>query len=192
MEQSLHISSYSDEQLAHEVWKKSPLEESAFKEIYKRHSQGVYAYCSKVLGYRHGERIQDIFQEIFMKFHAQLKKIEHLENLEAYLFRIARNSCLNEKKRFKPDTVDIAELSDIIGSKSDDMDKQELLLLIRTAVNVLSDEYKEIFVLREYNGCSYKEISTILNIPETTVKVRLHRAKKKIESILEPYIQELG
>ena len=70
-------------------------------------------------------------------------------------------------------------------------EKSEMLDLIKDALEVLPDEYKEPFILREYHGLTYNEISDIVGVPLSNVKIRIHRAKQKIKDILAPYLQEL-
>ena len=71
-------------------------------------------------------------------------------------------------------------------------EKTELLKLITTALELLPDDYRESFVLREYDGLSYQEIAEITNSSMATVKIRLFRAKQKIRDILAPYLADLA
>jgi RNA polymerase sigma-70 factor (ECF subfamily) len=65
-----------------------------------------------------------------------------------------------------------------------------MLKLIHMAMELLPHDMKEAFVLREYDGLSYQEISTLLNIKLDTAKVRVFRARQRIKEILEPYLNE--
>ena len=60
------------------------------------------------------------------------------------------------------------------------------------AMELLPHDMREAFVLREYDGLSYNEISEMLNIKLDTAKVRVFRARQKIKEILEPYLNELS
>lgn len=55
----------------------------------------------------------------------------------------------------------------------------------------MPEEYREYFVLREYDGFTYNEIAEIMNTNVDTVKVKIFRAKKKMREILAPYLKEL-
>jgi RNA polymerase sigma-70 factor (ECF subfamily) len=66
-----------------------------------------------------------------------------------------------------------------------------MLQLISMALELLPSDMREIFVLREYDGLSYNEISTLLNIKLDTAKVRVFRARQRIKEILQPYLNEL-
>lgn len=61
---------------------------------------------------------------------------------------------------------------------------QESTESVRKAVAQLSEKYKTVIVLKEYAGLDYKQISKILNISESNVKVRVHRARKELEVLL--------
>jgi RNA polymerase sigma-70 factor (ECF subfamily) len=56
----------------------------------------------------------------------------------------------------------------------------------------LPDEFKEILILREYNGLKYSDIADITNQSINTVKVKIFRAREKIRQILQPYLSEMS
>lgn len=102
--------------------------------------------------------------------------------------RITRNLCLNAK-RDKRETVEFEDWQYRVNP--DSVEKSELLNLVSTALELLEDEYREAFVLREYNGHSYNEISKIVGDSVAAVKTRVFRARKKLRSILKPYITDI-
>jgi RNA polymerase sigma-70 factor (ECF subfamily) len=71
-------------------------------------------------------------------------------------------------------------------------DKKELLSLITQAMETLPLDYKEAFILREYEGLSYQEIADMTESSLSTVKIRIYRAKQKIRDILAPYIADIS
>jgi len=71
-------------------------------------------------------------------------------------------------------------------------EKKELLELVTTALALLPEDYRESFVLREYDGLSYQEIADITHTSLATVKIRIFRAKQKIREILSPYLTDLS
>lgn len=178
---------YSDEELVILICKKGKLSGKAFKVIYDRYSSNVHAYCTKVIG--DPDVTEDIFQETFIKFYKNLKVDNARLNLHGFLITIARNLCLNYKRNKKV-TVDITKM-DFVKYDTQNYEETQLLEFINAAVDLLDDDHKEAFVLREYNGLSYSEISKQLKITDTNAKTRVFRAKKKIKKILEPYFKEL-
>ncbi len=159
----------------------------AFEEIYARYGQRVYAYCRRVLSTK--EEAEDMFQETFINFYNSRKDEKNMTNLSAYLVKIARNLCLNYR-RFEKKKLHFEDMAEI--SQENRYDRDELLNLIKMALELLPEEYREMFVLREYNGMSYTEIAEVTDTSVQLVKTRLHRAKEKIRQILAPYLAELS
>jgi len=158
----------------------------AFEEIYTRHSPRVYAYCRRFLGTK--EEAEDIFQETFIRFYNSRLQPREMSNLAAFLLKIARNQCVNAIREHKKDV----RYDDAIYVRHDERDEtDELLNLIKMAIELLPDEYKEIFIMREYNGLKYNDIALITNQSINTVKVKIFRARERIRQILQPYLSEM-
>lgn len=165
------------------------LSEAAFKELYARLSPRIYAYCKKVLD--DVDLAQDVFQDTFIRFYKSAQQEREMTNVPAYLLRIARNLCLNAKRDYGSHRF--VELEDYHGALSaNDGDNRELLTLIDKAIEQLPFDYKDVFVLREYDGLSYAEIGEIVGCTEATAKIRSFRAKQKIREMLAPYLQDLN
>ncbi|MGQ9819773.1 MAG: RNA polymerase sigma factor [Candidatus Kapaibacteriales bacterium] len=162
--------------------------EKAFLELYNRYASRVYAYCNRILDNK--EDARDMFQETFIRFYQSAKVDRAMTNVPGFLLRIARNLCLNLKRTRRQnftleDYMNFEEYSKL-------KEKDELLELIKVALTGLNDDLREAFILREYEGMSYSEISEFLGISVALVKVRIFRAKQKIREILAPYIAELA
>ncbi len=161
--------------------------ESAFNVIYKRYSPIVNAYCMKVLNNK--QDAEDVFQETFIRFYKNVKPDHNSNNILGFLLKIARNLCLNQKrnrKEFLP-----IENYQINVQANQNYERKELLELINLALNLIEFDYREAFILREYNDLSYPEIAEICNISEINAKTRVFRAKQKIKNILSPYLKEI-
>lgn len=167
---------------------RSDKREGAFAELYSRLSPNVFAYCMRVLGSR--DAAYDIFQEAFMRLYQTSERIEYLENVRGYTLAICRNLCLNEKKRAGAQNVEFEDTLYNPGI-SREAERNEMLQLINMAMELLPHDMREVFVLREYDGLSYNEISVLLNIKLDTAKVRVFRARQRIKEILQPYLNEL-
>lgn len=176
---------YNDLELANIISKKNSDSEYAFKEIYNRYSSVLHAYCYKVAG--DYDIAEDIFQETFIKFYQYVDNRENA-NVKAYLFKIARNVHYNNIRNNKP-MVDIDTVENFIHDYVS-YDQQEMNEIVLKSINLLSDEYKEIYVMREYSDLSYRDISELLKISEENAKTRFFRAKQKLINILKPYMQE--
>ena len=78
-----------------------------------------------------------------------------------------------------------------IASHAPMYERSELLNMISSALDLLDTPYREAFVLRFYQGLSYKEISDITGDSVSSLKVRVMRAKEQVKGILAPYITDL-
>ena len=161
--------------------------EKAFAELYARHSPRVYAYCRRFLGDK--DDAQDVFQETFIRFYQSADSKRVMTNVPAFILKIARNLCVNNKSRQSShySFEEYMAIADNIRPEDN-----ELLGLIKHALELLPDEYREIFIMREYNGLSYNEIAEVTNLSMSLVKVRIHRARQKLREILSPYLADLS
>lgn len=164
------------------------LSEAAFKELYNRLSPRIYAYCRRVL--TDPELAQDVFQETFIRFYNSAQQEREMTNVAAFLLRIARNLCLNAKRDNQHHHISFEEYHHAHHDPSHE--NSELLKLITSALDHLPHDYREVFVLREYDGLSYAEIGNVVGITEATAKIRSFRAKQKIREILAPYLEDLS
>lgn len=181
------ISKYDDTQLYEMLSGKRNEAEAAFAELYARYSQRVYAYCLRVTG--HSEDAKDIFQETFIKFFDTAKDHARVDNVPGFLLKIARNICINNKREKKPNF----SIEDFHTWTNDsDYERNELLQLLASALELLETEYREAFVLRLYQGLSYPEIAKITGDSVSAIKNRVWRAKEKIKEILTPYLEDLS
>ncbi|MGE5479102.1 MAG: RNA polymerase sigma factor [Chloroflexota bacterium] len=163
------------------------ISERAFAELYKRHSARIFAYCRKMLG--NYEEARDAFQETFIKFHESSAKPREMTNVIGYLYRIARNVCLNYLRNKK---TSVTQLEDYMAVSSDNAKESELIEWVNAALAQLPPEFRECFVLREYEGFTYAEIAEMIGESLSTVKVRIFRARQKIREILQPHITDLA
>lgn len=162
--------------------------EAAFTELYHRYSRRIHAYCYRILS--NAEDAEDAFQETFLRFHRTVQNGGVMTNVSGLVFTIARNLCINMKKkntRWASEPVEHDTLSD----RDEKYEKRELLELIKTSLELINPDYREAFVLREYNGLTYREIAELLDISLPTAKIRVFRAKEKIREVLEPYLRDL-
>lgn len=179
-----NFSRHSDAQLFGMLREDAQTKERAFAELYARYSSRIWLYCLRVMG--DSEAAGDMFQGTFLRFLQSAQVEREMTNVPAFLLRIARNLCLNEKQKMRPVSVPFEALE--IPVEDPSMEAKELERLVATALDLLPEEYREAFVLQTYNGLSYKEIAEVIDHPVSTVRNRVVRAKKKIREILSPYL----
>ncbi len=159
----------------------------AFEEIYSRYSTKIFTYCNRILFDK--ELAEDVFQETFLRFYETAEKNREMSNVSAFLFKIARNLCINEKQRKHHSFITFEEL--IYPTKDQNFERKEKEELMQMALDALPKKFREVLVLKEYLGFSYKEISEILETTLPSVRIRIYRAKQRIREILTPYLEDL-
>ena len=167
-------------------FKKQNIKEKEFKEVYKKYSGMIHTYISCIIGDK--STVEDIFQETFIKYYS--KNDDDIENIAGYLTTIARNLCMNHKRNSKL-TVEFTD--DMLKQNVNrDYDKKELIELIITSLDLIEVKYREVFIMKEFEGLSYHEIAEYLDINYDNAKRRYLRAKEKLINVLNPYIKELS
>ena len=159
-----------------------------FRVLVDRYQQSVFRFASGLLGNR--EEAQDVTQEAFLAAFVNLSSYDSSRAaFSTWLFTIARNRCLNLLKQRRP--IALNEL-DPIGdvTPADPMVRQELSQLLERALAALPVEQRSAFVLAEIEELPYAEIARIECTSVGTVKSRIHRAKQRLQSLLEPVMRE--
>lgn len=152
----------------------------SFHEIYERYSQDVYRYSYWLSG--SAQDADDLTSEAFARAWIGRHKIR-TETVKAYLFAIARNLYLNQMRSDKrkvdlsPDLIDPKPAPDhLIESR---LEMERAMEVIQT----FSEVDRTAFLLRVQHELPYEEISRVLQLPLSTVKVKIHRARLKLASI---------
>lgn len=182
-----HLSTCSDEELYRAFRAGGSQRPAAFEEIYARYSQRVYVYCRRMTG--NADDADDVFQDTFKRFY-EAATAEGVTNILSYLLRSARNHFLNARRtasRWSPFTE-----NDDVADHAPVYEREELHAMIAAALDLLDVSYREAFVLRFYEGLSYKEIADITGDSVSALKVRVMRAKDQIRTILAPYIDDIA
>ena len=128
----------------------------------------------------------DIVQNVFIKLFENLGNIYNKQSIQFWLFKTTRNEILTlfrnrGIKKLYTNAVDLEEAEiESPQSVSDEIENKELNKLILNELNKMDEDYREVFVLREYSGLSYKEVASVLEIDEDLVKSRLYKARQKL------------
>jgi RNA polymerase sigma-70 factor (ECF subfamily) len=164
------------------------------KDIYetyiKPYVKGLFNYAYKISGdyFFSEDLVQDTIIRILEKFDTIRKK----ESIKWWLFKTLKNRFLDKLKRSKKlvliESKNIEENVKNFNKRrislEDNYVKEELAKEINEVINSLPLIFKEIIILKEIENFKYHEIALILDIPEGTVKSRLSRARKLLESTL--------
>jgi RNA polymerase sigma-70 factor (ECF subfamily) len=149
----------------------------------------------KILLYSLGDpqQVQDVFQSVFFKFFRGLSGFRFQSSLITWLYRIARNECLNYRRRHRLPAI---PLENIIGSR-DEIDiragtdavdaRWEREHVLMRAVRQLPPKMRDVVLLKYIEDLSYEEIGRALGCASGTVASRLNRALTELGERLGPF-----
>ncbi len=176
----------TDKELCEALREGGESRELAFSELYRRYASRIYQYARRILN--QDMEAEDILQETFLKFLNILgKETTVIENVPAYLLRIARNLSLRVGSK-KQVTVPIEDYHAIFNESP--MEADETSKILTMSLDLLPKEQREALVLQVYGGLSYLEIADVMGVPMTTVRNWIVRAKDKMRKTVAPYFQE--
>src|SRR5690554_2677699 len=147
---------------------------------------------------------KDLVQDTYLKAFRFINSFERGTNAKAWLFRILKNSFINEyrKKSKQPTKVDYQEVETYYNTESVDYSITSDLRVdavkdligdeISNALNSLAVDFRTVIILCDLEGFTYEEMAKILDIPIGTVRSRLHRARNLLKEKLRSYAQNMG
>lgn len=164
------------------------------------HSDSLYGLALRLVNDE--AEAEDVVQETFLNAFKSIRNFDGRSSLGTWLFRITYNNALMRLRRHKPDTVEIdqplylegeeipRQLFDWCCLPEEDFMTSEAQTKIQAAIRQLSEPLRVVFTLRDIEGLSTAEVAEILDLTESAVKVRLHRARLALREILASYFTE--
>jgi RNA polymerase sigma-70 factor (ECF subfamily) len=161
-------------------------ESEAFGQIYDCYINRVYRFL--LLKVSNREEAEDMSQQVFMKAWEALPRFEN-EGVPfvSWLFRIARNLAIDFYRTKK----NVVSLNEEIGNEVLEDSPEDIFFnvqkkeLVMNAIEDLTEEQKEVVVLRFVEGFSYSEMSKITQKNQAALRILQHRAVKKLKKFLE-------
>ena len=159
-----------------------------FWECYDRYYSRVHGYATSML--RDPSAADDVVQETFLRAQANLDALREPERLPAWLFRIAHNLCLDHLRARQASRIDLDADPERSGacdprSAARDLERGRMSACVREKIDELPENDRAVILLFDIMELSHEEIANVLGIEAGAVKVRLHRARKKLRRILE-------
>jgi RNA polymerase sigma-70 factor (ECF subfamily) len=172
----------------------------AWEEIVQRYNRRIYNICYRFAG--SADDAQDLTQEVFIKMYRTLSSYDVERGaFMTWLTTMTRNLLVDHFRKTKQDRVtdsmdaapseheDSMPISEHIEDKGLPPDarvqSQETGQVVHEALQKLSPELREAVILRDLQDMDYREIATVLKVPEGTVKSRINRGRAELARLLQ-------
>ena len=169
-------------------------DDEAFAQLMRDNEKRIYNLTLRMTG--NPEDAMDLAQEAFLNAWRGLKLFKGDSAFSTWVYRLASNACIDHLRRKKrrqdisaPMPVDeeddsAPDIPDERFQPEQELERQELRRAVAAGLEQLSDEHRQVLVMREINGLSYQEIGDILDLEAGTVKSRIARARISLRKIL--------
>jgi RNA polymerase sigma-70 factor (ECF subfamily) len=158
------------------------MDESTFASFYEKTKRSLWLYVAKMVNDE--SNADDIFQESYVRFLQSRVDLENEVQMKSYLYRIATNLVHDSWRRQKRERRWLTSQANEVTTRSGGSDV-ELRTDLSNALMELAPRQRSIVVLTYVEEYTHKEIAAILNLRETSVKVLLHRAKRRLLEIFK-------
>ena len=163
---------------------------AALESLFKLHERGLYAFVSRFVG--GAADASDVYQDIVLRAIENIQRFNPNLSFRTWLYTLAANHCKNvlrsreQRGKFRMPSLKRSrsdEEIDVVATAPDASpgpdraaEGSEFVRALERELMNLPPAQRHVFVLREYNGVSFKEISSILKIPEATARSRMYLA----------------
>jgi RNA polymerase sigma-70 factor (ECF subfamily) len=157
---------------------------SAYASLVTKHKNLVFSIILKIVNSR--EDAEEIAQDVFLKAYQSLSTFERKSKFSTWLYRIAYNAAISKTRKKKVEMVAIEETvitnysTDEITHNMNELDANERQVMLEKALQRLPEEDNLLITLFYKNENSIEDISDIMGLSVSNVKVRLHRIRKKL------------
>ena len=157
----------------------------AFRQLVEAYQTQVYRLALRMCG---ADGADDVTQDAFVAAWRALPNFRSDCRFSTWLYRLTTNAaidCLRREKRHRDaDDLDGVELPDDGDTPQEAAERTETQTAVRSALSALSDEHRQVLLLRYMQEMDYGEIAVALGISEGTVKSRINRAKARLKELL--------
>jgi RNA polymerase sigma-70 factor (ECF subfamily) len=175
-------------------------DDAAFEALVRTHSGAMLAVARRLL--RDEDEANDALQEAFISVFRSIDKFEGNSKLSTWLHRIVVNSALMKlrtRKRaaersiesFLPRFLEDGHQAEPAGAwrEPNDAERHETQALVRQCIDQLPETHRTVLILRDIEEMSTDEAAAALGVTATAVKVRLHRARQALRTLLDPHFR---
>jgi len=156
--------------------------EDACRKILNLYKSRIFSYVYRMI--RNYHDAEDITFDTFIRCFKSLSSFDRTRSFSTWLFTIAHNVTIDFIRKNKQQYEYYDERHAAKEDFVEEYEKKKKMERIEEALAKLPPLERELIVLFHKEECSYKEISEILKIPVSTIKIKLHRARKKLRGII--------
>lgn len=167
---------------------------TGFDSAVEQHQRRIFSFAYYLLHNR--EEAEDVTQEVLLRLFRHRRKVEP-ERMGAWLLRVTRNACYDLLRQRRTRYRHTAEIDDEVACELPDSHtlspeaqagNAAFRRRLEEELRELSEPYRSVLILREIQGLKYREIADTLEMPLNTVRVHLHRGRRKLrERLHEDY-----
>ena len=154
----------------------------AFESLLVQYEKPVFNAAYRMLNNR--EDARDVTQTVFLKVYENFDRFDPSRRFFSWVYRITLNESINwlgKQNRLVPLQHETADEG---KSPEQEVASAELSAEVQAALMTIKTDYRTVVILKHFLGCSYVEISEVLEIPEKTVKSRLYSARQILKDAL--------
>jgi RNA polymerase sigma-70 factor (ECF subfamily) len=165
----------------------------AYSLLYERYNASVLSYLYRMLG--NAEDVESIGQEVFLRAFRFAPTYKYPAKLSTWLFTITRNLAINHARRRKRSPVrNVTELNleghdasgdpyQVATRATDDVEKQEEIVRVLTALDDLPSDQKEVIVMGVFQDLSYAQMEEITGTKAVTLRSRMFHGLKRLAKL---------
>jgi RNA polymerase sigma-70 factor (ECF subfamily) len=164
---------------------------TAYEKLVRHYMTDAFLIAQGFVG--NPDDARDLSQDAFVKAYQARESFDANRPFYPWLYRILKNHCLNFLKRsgrktaslYFEDNPDRERFSSPTPTPLQNLEREERIAVVRAAIGNLSEDHREIIILKNFKGYSYAEIAQTLDIPIGTVMSRLFYARKALKELIE-------
>jgi RNA polymerase sigma-70 factor (ECF subfamily) len=159
----------------------------AYRLLVRRYGDTLHAHALRMTG--SPDEAADLAQKALVQGYRKLRSCREPDRVGAWLFRIVTNLC-RDHLRSRRTEISLTRVGEALRSSADpeaDATHAEVRERVWAALDALTPEQKEAFVLKHVEGRSYEEIAAVTDVSVASLKMRVHRARDALRGLLEEY-----
>jgi len=160
----------------------------AYRLLVRRYGDVLYGHARRMV--EGADEASDLVQRALVTGYRKLASCRDPERVGAWLFRILSNLAKDHLRSRRRRDVSLDRLPEVPQSGGDPLDaahRTEVRGRLRAALDRLTPEQREAFVLKHVEGRSYEEMAAVLDTSVASLKMRVHRAREVLQVLLEEF-----